>query len=93
MHAHGGLADAVTTTRSGVTRAIGRLVEAGWVCRVECEDDKRGMLAELTDAGAAKLAAASPGQSPRCARTCSTCSARVMSRSWARVPGDARPYA
>ena len=57
----GELADAVTTTRSGVTRAIGRLVEAGWVCRVECEDDKRGTLAELTDAGAAKLAAASPG--------------------------------
>ncbi|QSE91405.1 MarR family transcriptional regulator [Rhodococcus pseudokoreensis] len=55
------LADAVTTTRSGVTRAINRLVEAGWVRRVECEDDKRGMLAELTDAGAEKLAAASPG--------------------------------
>ncbi|MDI9917742.1 MarR family transcriptional regulator [Rhodococcus sp. IEGM 1379] len=57
----GELADAVTTTRSGVTRAISRLVEFGWVRRVECEDDKRGMLAELTDAGAAKLAAASPG--------------------------------
>lgn len=55
------LADAVTTTRSGVTRAISRLVEAGWVRRLECKDDKRGMLAELTDAGAEKLAAASPG--------------------------------
>ncbi|MFC9356380.1 MarR family winged helix-turn-helix transcriptional regulator [Rhodococcus sp. NPDC057014] len=55
------LADAVTTTRSGVTRAINRLVEAGWVRRLECKDDKRGMLAELTDAGAEKLAAASPG--------------------------------
>ncbi|ABG95699.1 probable transcriptional regulator, MarR family protein [Rhodococcus jostii RHA1] len=55
------LADAVTTTRSGVTRAISRLVDTGWVRRVECEDDKRGTLAELTDAGAEKLAAASPG--------------------------------
>ena len=55
------LADAITTTRSGVTRAIGRLVDAGWVRRVECEDDKRGMLAELTDAGMEKLASASPG--------------------------------
>ena len=55
------LAEAVTTTRSGVTRAISRLVDAGWVRRVECKHDKRGMMAELTDAGADKLAAASPG--------------------------------
>lgn len=55
------LADAITTTRSGATRAIGRLVDAGWVRRVECEDDKRGMMAELTDAGMQKLASASPG--------------------------------
>lgn len=55
------LADAVTTTRSGVTRAITRLVDAGWVVRVECEDDRRGMSAELTDAGMEKLAATSPG--------------------------------
>ncbi|MFF0817683.1 MarR family winged helix-turn-helix transcriptional regulator [Rhodococcus sp. NPDC003318] len=56
-----GLADAVTTTRSGVTRAVKRLVDAGWVRRVECEGDKRGTIAELTDDGAAKLAASSPG--------------------------------
>ncbi|OZE95969.1 MULTISPECIES: MarR family winged helix-turn-helix transcriptional regulator [Nocardiaceae] len=55
------LADAVTTTRSGVTRATTRLVDAGWVKRVKCDDDKRGMSAELTDAGLAKLADASPG--------------------------------
>ncbi|OZF47616.1 MarR family winged helix-turn-helix transcriptional regulator [Rhodococcus sp. 14-2470-1a] len=55
------LADAVTTTRSGVTRATTRLVDAGWVHRVKCDDDKRGMSAELTDAGMAKLADASPG--------------------------------
>lgn len=55
------LADAVTTTRSGVTRAISRLVECGWVKRVRCDDDKRGMSAELTEAGMKTLAAASPG--------------------------------
>lgn len=55
------LADAVTTTRSGVTRAISRLVEAGWARRVKAVDDKRGMSAELTDAGLDKLASASPG--------------------------------
>jgi DNA-binding MarR family transcriptional regulator len=55
------LADAVTTTRGGVTRAVTRLVDAGWARRVMFEGDKRGTLAELTDAGADKLAAASPG--------------------------------
>ena len=55
------LADAVTTTRSGVTRAISRLVEAGWARRVKAVEDKRGMSAELTDAGLDKLASASPG--------------------------------
>lgn len=55
------LADAVTTTRSGVTRAISRLVDNGWVVRLKCDDDKRGMSAELTEAGVNTLTAASPG--------------------------------
>lgn len=55
------LADAMTTTRGGVTRAVSRLVDAGWARRVDCEDDKRGTLAELTANGAAKLADAAPG--------------------------------
>lgn len=55
------VADAMTTTRGGVTRAVSRLVAAGWVRRVECQDDKRGALAELTDEGAAKLADTAPG--------------------------------
>ena len=55
------LADAVTTTRSGVTRAISRLVDCGWVRRVKCDDDKRGMSAEITEAGLSTLADASLG--------------------------------
>ncbi|WP_020577529.1 MarR family winged helix-turn-helix transcriptional regulator [Actinopolymorpha alba] len=55
------LADATLATRSGVTRAVTRLERAGWVRRVECEDDRRGMHAELTDAGMAKLEKAAPG--------------------------------
>lgn len=55
------IADAMSTTRGGVTRAVNRLVDAGWVRRVECPDDGRGSLAELTEAGAAKLADAAPG--------------------------------
>jgi DNA-binding MarR family transcriptional regulator len=55
------LADAALATRSGVTRAVTRAERAGWVRRVECEDDRRGMNAELTEEGRAKLAAAAPG--------------------------------
>jgi DNA-binding MarR family transcriptional regulator len=55
------LADATLSTRSGVTRAVTRAEKVGWVRRVECADDRRGMNAELTDAGRAKLAASAPG--------------------------------
>ncbi len=55
------LADASTTTRSGITRAITRMENAGRVRRVECESDKRGAWAELTDSGLATLEQAGPG--------------------------------
>lgn len=55
------IAEASTTTRSGITRAISRMETAGWVRRVECESDKRGAWAELTDRGTAILTEASPG--------------------------------
>jgi DNA-binding MarR family transcriptional regulator len=55
------LAGQSVATRSGVTRTVTRLEQAGLVRRVSCADDRRGMHAELTDAGAAALAAAAPG--------------------------------
>jgi DNA-binding MarR family transcriptional regulator len=55
------LANAMVATRSGATRVVTRLEQAGWVRRVECGDDRRGTEAELTEAGLAKLAAAAPG--------------------------------
>ena len=55
------LADAMSATRSGVTRAVTRLVSEGWLIRVECPEDKRGAYAELTEAGLAKLRQAAPG--------------------------------
>jgi DNA-binding MarR family transcriptional regulator len=55
------LADAALATRSGVTRAVTRLERAGWVRRVECLEDRRGMYAELTPSGLGKLAASAPG--------------------------------
>ncbi|GLX01559.1 MarR family transcriptional regulator [Microtetraspora sp. NBRC 16547] len=55
------LADAVLSTRSGATRAVTRLERLGWVRRTDCEDDRRGTEAELTEDGVAKLAATAPG--------------------------------
>ncbi|WP_046317895.1 MarR family transcriptional regulator [Mycobacterium sp. UM_Kg1] len=55
------LADITVTTRSGVTRAVKRLTDAGWVRQVRCEEDKRGQYAELTDSGLDKLRTAAPG--------------------------------
>ncbi|MBM7461162.1 MarR family winged helix-turn-helix transcriptional regulator [Rhodococcus coprophilus] len=55
------LADASTTTRSGITRAISRMENAGWVRRTGCKSDKRGAWAELSAKGSSVLADASPG--------------------------------
>lgn len=55
------LADATMASRSGVTRAINRLTELGWVTRRPCPDDRRGQLAQLTDAGRRILVESSPG--------------------------------
>ena len=54
------LADQVIQSRSRLTQRIDRLVERGWVERQRCPDDRRGMLAALTDAGFGVLAEAAP---------------------------------
>ena len=54
------LADATRSSRSRLSHAVARLEERGWVKRVDCETDKRGQLATLTDAGFAALEAAAP---------------------------------
>jgi DNA-binding MarR family transcriptional regulator len=54
------LADRLLLSRSGVTRLVDRLEADGLVERVTCADDRRGQWASLTDAGYARLRAASP---------------------------------
>lgn len=49
------LAAAVAHSRSRVTHTIARLEREGLVRRGQCPDDGRGVSAELTDAGFAKL--------------------------------------
>ena len=53
------LADRVLLSRSGVTRLIDRLEADGSVARTQCAHDARGAEAVLTDAGLARLRAAS----------------------------------
>jgi DNA-binding MarR family transcriptional regulator len=49
------LAERTMLTRSGITRLVDGLVEAGLIERVSCPSDARVSYAELTDAGHEKL--------------------------------------
>ncbi len=55
------LADRVLVSRSRLTYRVDRLVTADYVTREECEDDRRGLFAILTEAGAKALAEARAG--------------------------------
>lgn len=52
------LADQVLVSRSRLTYRVDRLVERGLVVRSEVADDRRGLYAELTEAGGRLLAEA-----------------------------------
>jgi DNA-binding MarR family transcriptional regulator len=55
------LADAVHQSRSRLTHTISRMEKSGLVERTTCPTDRRGVWAELTDAGFAVLQKAAPG--------------------------------
>ena len=55
------LADVTRSSRSRLSHAVARLEERGWIERQDCETDRRGQLARLTDTGFAALEAAAPG--------------------------------
>jgi DNA-binding MarR family transcriptional regulator len=54
------LADRLHQSRSRLTHTVGRLEAAALVRRTSCKSDKRGVWAELTDAGYARLEQAAP---------------------------------
>lgn len=54
------LADAVLLSKSGLTRLVDRMEEAGLVHRAKCPDDRRGTLAELTEHGYTRLRETAP---------------------------------
>jgi DNA-binding MarR family transcriptional regulator len=49
------LATSTMLTRSGITRLVDGLVNAGWIERVACQSDARVSYARLTDVGYGKL--------------------------------------
>ncbi|QVI22740.1 MarR family transcriptional regulator [Nocardia tengchongensis] len=55
------LADGVLSSRSRLTHQIRRMEAQRLVRRSACEDDGRGVLAQLTDEGLRRLRAAAPG--------------------------------
>jgi len=55
------LADRVLVSRSRLTYRVDRLANVNYVTREECEADRRGLFAILTETGAAALNAAAPG--------------------------------
>ena len=54
------LAGRVASSKSRLSHQIGRMEKAGLVRRVDCVEDARGVMAELTDKGMAQLRASAP---------------------------------
>ncbi|MHA6797890.1 MarR family winged helix-turn-helix transcriptional regulator [Bounagaea algeriensis] len=54
------LAEDVAHSKSRISHEVRRLERAGWVTRLDCEEDGRGVFAILTDAGWDKLRSAAP---------------------------------
>jgi DNA-binding MarR family transcriptional regulator len=54
------LAGVVRASQSRVSHAVARLEEAGWVRRVPAPGDRRGQIAQLTDAGFDRLVEVAP---------------------------------
>ncbi|WP_433053381.1 MarR family winged helix-turn-helix transcriptional regulator [Dactylosporangium sp. CS-033363] len=55
------LAVKTRSSRSRLSHAVTKLESRGWVKRRDCDDDKRGQFADLTDEGFAALVSAAPG--------------------------------
>jgi DNA-binding MarR family transcriptional regulator len=54
------LSASVLLSKSGLSRLVDRMVEAGLVRRERCQDDRRGWFAVLTDQGRSTLRRAAP---------------------------------
>ena len=86
------LAASSLLSQSGLTRLVDRLAKAGSVARSRCQSDRRGLNAELTEAGRIRLARARPTHLEGVRRgfleRFDTAELSILAASWERVlPG------
>jgi DNA-binding MarR family transcriptional regulator len=88
------LSASVLLSKSGLSRLVDRMVEAGLVRRERCEDDRRGWFAVLTDQGRSALRRAAPvhlrGIQEHFVRHLEPEEVQVLSTALARVVAAAR---
>jgi DNA-binding MarR family transcriptional regulator len=91
------LSASVLLSKSGLSRLVDRMVEAGLVRRERCEDDRRGWFAVLTDQGRSALRRAAPvhlrGIQEHFARHLEPGEAQVLAAALGRVVAAARASA
>jgi DNA-binding MarR family transcriptional regulator len=91
------LSASVLLSKSGLSRLVDRMVEAGLVRRERCEDDRRGWFAVLTDQGRSALRRAAPihlrGIHDHFARHLDPEEVQVMTTALSRVVAAARASA
>jgi DNA-binding MarR family transcriptional regulator len=56
-------------SNSAATRLVNRLEDRGLIARILCDDDRRGIYSELTEAGRERLESARPAHDAALART------------------------
>jgi DNA-binding MarR family transcriptional regulator len=97
------LSASVLLSKSGLSRLVDRMVEAGLVRRERCQDDRRGWFAVLTDQGRSALRRAAPVHlrgiqehfvrhlKPEEVEVLATALARVVAAARAAQAADAEP--
>jgi DNA-binding MarR family transcriptional regulator len=91
------LSASVLLSKSGLSRLVDRMVEAGLVRRERCQDDRRGWFAVLTDQGRSALRRAAPvhlrGIQEHFARHLEPDEVEVLAAALSRVVAAARASA
>ena len=89
------LADRILYSKSGFTRVVDRMAEAGLIQRVRPENDRRTILVVLTEAGAATLQRARryhrDGIERHFAQHLTDADVRALTRALEKVSAHARP--
>jgi DNA-binding MarR family transcriptional regulator len=89
------LAERILYSKSGFTRVVDRMEEAGLVCRVRPDNDRRSILVVLTDQGRAMIAKARPHHrhaiEQHFSRHLTNADIKALTRALDRLSAHARP--